>query len=327
MHFEKVVNQNNRNERKDRMKATQLREFLEVKVVAGVIIQGGSEFLDLDASGYLVIRQCEPPKGFHIVIATEKNGRTLIVQKDVSRAGGGYVSPALSALTGVFPDGFPAIVMRDPIRVLCQGKNVWTNWHGKPGEMTNRVDCFYLAKDGTFGLYQVGVYTHDDGLTYRLHGEWRWLGKLYRASGNRLAAKPEGTKWGSFKGGSSNRDQIFTNPKMVELVQSAHLPTWTGNDAELDPQLPEVPEGNFATVQFYIGSFAGQKGQGLVVLRDGTTAWVHTPDIVDLPPEADGVTRLWIGDIVSFEKKVYGWGSKVGGPPKLTGVKLVKRSW
>jgi len=213
-------------------------------------------------------------------------------------------------------------VMRDPIDVIRHGQNVWTGWH--KNQASNRVDVWTLEKDGKLSLFQAGIVTHDNGQTFVLHGEYRWKGQLF-AKGDGVVAKPEHPKWGSFNGGTSNRNQIFSNSEMLELVYSANsLQEWSGNDTELDPPLPEVPNG-LAVIQWYV-FFAGQTGQGIAIDQSGNTAWVHGKDVEGFDPSSPELP-LWRGDIISFTEAVENWGAKKSGPPKLTGVKLVKRDW
>jgi hypothetical protein len=316
------------------MKATQLREFKGIGV-AGALLVGGQELLEIDPNGYLAIPAGTQPKGFHLMVAVLKNGWTFVVQKAVGTEGGDYDSPALSEFRGFAP-GFKATIMRDPIDVIHAGQNTWTGWHKNAG--SNRVDVWCLGTDGKLDLYQIGIFTHDNGKSWRLHGEYRWRGQLYRTTSYALVAKPEHPKWGSLEGGTSRRTQIFQHPDFVALLKDAELPTWTGTNADIDPPLPEPTEPGTAVVQWYI-AFAGQTGQGPLNLHkqdwlEGRqynggvckTAWVHATDIEGLDPDADGETRLWRGDTISFEGMVENWGSKKGGPPKLTGVKLVKRA-
>lgn len=301
------------------MKKNQLREFPVAGVVAGVLLANGKDFLEVDDQGHLAIPAGVEPKGFHLVVAVRDNGRTFVAQKDVSTTGGGYASQALSQLAN-FAKGFCAVVMREPIEVVRAGVNVWTSWHA---QKPNRVDVWYLGEDGQLWLYQIGVFTHDDGKSWKLHGEFRWCGQLYVASNSQFVAKPDAPEWGPLEGGSSKRTQIFSHPEFVALLKSAKITLWMGTPEEADPPLPKkVPGPGYARVLWYI-SFASQKGAGVAELADGSMAWIQAADIVGLEPDEDGEIRLLRGDIVSFTGKVENWGSKKGGPPKLTGVRRV----
>lgn len=304
------------------MKESQLRQFPQAQVVACALLKGGQDFLEMDSQGFIQGISDPDPVGFHLVVAVRENGRTFVVQKAVGTEGGGYESRALAELKGFVP-GFKAICMRDPIEVIRAGQSVWTGWHLNQG--SNRVDCYYLAQNGTFGLFQVGIFTHDNGRSFRLHGEWRWRGMLYRTGAGLVGVPQEPrVKWGSFEGGTSKRTQIFEHPEFQALVKSAQIPEWKGLEAEVELELPKAPEGKYAVMQWYI-TFAGQTGQGPCTLHDGGSAWVHGIDIVGVPPDPDGVVRLWRGDIVSFTSKAP-FGKKPNGPPKLLGVRLVGRS-
>ena len=303
------------------MKASQLRHFPQAQVVAGAMLAGSedSEFLEMDPQGYIL--GLKNPAGFHLVAAVRELGRTFVVQKNVGTEGGSYENRALAEFKDFVP-GFKAVVMRDPIEVLRAGQNVWTGWH--KNQAINRLDCYHLTDHGMLILFQVGIYTHDNGKSFRLHGEPRWLGRLYK-SGNGLVGIPVNPKWGSFNGGSSNRNQIFQHPEFQALVKSAKLEEWKGSDVEIDPPLPTAPEGKYAVMQWYI-TFAGQTGQGPCTMHDGSIAWVHGIEIFGLVPDPDGEIRLWRGDIISYQGKAENWGHKKNGPPKLTGVRLVGRA-
>ena len=301
------------------MKKAQIRVFEEPGIVACALLAGGEDYMEIGEQGLLAVPSGVEPKGFHLVVAVKKDGRTFMVQKNVGLEGGSYHRHALSEVEN-FAMGFRAMVMRDPIEVVRAGSSVWTSWHQ---DRSNRVDCWCVGKDGKLGLFQVGIFTHDNGKTWKLHGEYRWRGQMYGA-GDKIVAKPEHPKWGSLEGGTSKRTQIFQHPEFVALMKGVELPAWNRSDLELDPPLPE-PGANEAVMQWYI-VFAGQTGQGPAYLVDGHNAWVHGTDIVGVKPDPDGETRLWRGDIVSFTGTAK-FGSKPNGPPKLTGVRLVKRDW
>lgn len=297
------------------MKASQLREFSDVGVIVGVMLQGSNDFLEIDEKGILAVPAGVEPTGFHLLLV-KPGSRTFFAQKHVGEEGGAYHRDAIRQFSGL---GLKAEIMRDPIEVVRVGKNVWTSWHQ---QKPNRVDCWQMDRDGHLGLFQIGVFTHDNGKTWKLHGEFRWKGRLYRA-GDKLVGLPDHPNWGSLEGGSSKRSQIFDHPEFVALLKTSRLSQWRGSEGDLNPQLPQVPGPGHAVVQWYI-TFAGQSGMGPVNLHmsDGKTGWIHGCDIQGLEPDSDGEIRLWPGDVVTFEKLVYGWGSKKDGPPKLIGVRL-----
>jgi len=303
------------------MNATQMRLFSEPDIAASVLLAGGDDFLQVDESGVLTIPQGAEVEGFHLVVAVGEVSRTFVVQKDVGTTGGDYTSEALSRYN--FGKGFRAVIMRDPIEVIHAGGNIWTGWHKNAA--SNRVDCWHLGKAGKLDLFQVGVLTHDNGKTFRLHGEYRWRGQLYQMNGM-LVGRPAHAKWGSLEGGTSKRTQIFDHPDFSALLDDVkRLPTWDGDESELDPPLPGVPEGDFAVIDWFI-SCAGQTGQGIAKSKDGNPAWVHGCDVAGFDPN-NVEPLLWHGDIVSYTDVVQNWGAKKNGPPKLAGVKLVKRDW
>ena len=307
-------------ERKHRMNMNQLRFFEEPGIVASAILVGGNDYLTVGENGMLNIPEGVKPEGFYLMVSVEKDGRTFVVQKDVGTEGGAYSSNALSGFG--FGKDFNAIIMRDPIEVIRAENNVWTGWHKK--QASNRVDCWRLGEDGKLDLFQVGILTHDNGQTWHLYGEYRWRGKLFW-DGEEFYGVPEHPKWGSLEGGTSKRTQIFDHSEFIRLLQSTHAEALTKWDNDVNPPLPEVPDGQFAVVDWFIAC-AGQTGQGIVKNKKGASAWVHGIDIEGFNPNSLE-PPLWHGDIISYEKTVLNWGAKKDSPPKLTGVKLVKRGW
>ena len=304
------------------MKKSQLREFAEPGIIACVLPYEGEEYLELNERGVLLMPAGVEPKGFHLLVAVREDGRTFVVQKDVGHEGGDYSSGALSELSG-FVKGFRATIMRDPIEVIRHGQNTWTGWH--KNQASNRVDCWHIDLYGALDLFQVGIVTHDNGATYVLHGEYRWRGQLCECvEGSTMVGLPRHKKWGSLEGGSSNRTQIFGHPEFKALMKYVDVLPKCGSGL-IDPPLPKVPGSGLGVVDWFV-FFAGQTGQGIVKSQDGWPAWVHGIDVEGFDP-ASSEPPLWRGDIISFEEAVKNWGAKKNGPPKLTGVKLVKRDW
>jgi len=304
------------------MKKEQMMVFPSANIVAWASLVGGDDVLKVNEQGLLVVPEGVEPTGFNLTVAVKEDDRTFIVQKNVGTTGGDYSSRALSELKG-FAKGWKATVMVDPIEVIRAGGNVWTGWH--KNQASNRVDCWHLGKDGKLDLFQIAILTHNNGKTWHLVGEYRWRGQLYQMGGE-LVGLPEISKWGSLEGGTSKRTQIFGHPDFTFLLKDVkRLMTWDGAESEVNPPLPEVPEGQFAVVDWFI-PLAGQTGQGIVLDQNGKSAWVHGLDIEGFNPTSFE-PLLWHGDIISYTGVVMNWGSKKNGPPKLTGVKLVKRAW
>jgi hypothetical protein len=284
--------------------------------MASALLVGDEDCLEVSEQGLLAIPQGVQPKGFHLVVAVKKNSRTFVVQKNVGTEGGDYNSLALSSVAA-FAQGYEATVMRDPIDVLRAGENVWTGWHKNAA--SNRVDCWHLGKDGELWLFQVGIFTHDNGKSFYLHGEFRWAGQLYQMNGT-LVGLPESKKYGSLEGGTSKRTQIFTHPAFILLLDDIKaLPTWDGDEDEVNPPLPRVTPGQLA-VDWFI-QFAGQTGQGIAKDHNGKPVWIHGLDVEGFNPNSTE-PLLWHGDVVSAEN-VVAWGHKAGGPPKALGVRMV----
>ena len=302
-----------------------MREFPEAGLLAGAFLVGSKTLLQVSDNGYLQIPEGVKPTGFHLLVACDVQDQTLLVQKNVSEKGGAYDSSALSVPP--LPKGFRGMIMSSPIQVLYEGENVRTAWHA---DTTNRMDSFHFDPvSGFFGLYQTGIFTHDDGLSFRLFGEWRWKGKLYKL-GDGFVAVPESLRWGSFDGGSSKRNQIFDEPGFADLLSDAELEEWDGPADQVEPPLPKVTTEGHAVVDWFI-TFASRQGAGIAKLPDGSVAWVQAHDIAEggLDRE-DGELQFHRGDEISYEKLDKNWGEKSrrrNGPPKLNGVRLVNRPY
>lgn len=251
------------------------------------------------------------PQVFHLVVLVPETVRVTIAQKDVGTTLGEYTSL-------IQKEGYGGHVLyrpTHPIQVKRVGKNVWTSWHQ---ENPNRVDCWHLGENGELQLFQIGVITHDDGETFRILGEPRWKGQLFQ-SATGYAPKAEDPKWGPL---GPSRYPIFVDPGFQWLLSGARLPLWEGRNEEIDLPLSKVPPGKFARISWYV-SFGGQSGQGIAILADGSSAWVHGSDIQE-DPDPDGIKRLYHNELVSFVGEPRQWGTKKDAPPKLVEVRRVR---
>lgn len=279
-----------------------------------VLLEGKPDYLDIQDQGILSIPDGLKPSGFNLVLLVPDE-RFVIVQKNVGHKGGAYHQYALSQNTNN-GNGVQTWILYDPIQVMRVGGNVWTAWHQ---QKPNRVDVWRLEKDGLLELVQVGIITHDDGTTFRILGEPRWRGKLFRSNGLGYVGKPENQKWGPLSP-KGTRDGIFGNAEFQRLCDTATIPEWNGSNDELEIPLLPVPGPGLARVEWYI-PFAGQTGQGIAILQDGSPAWVHGANI-QKDPDPDGIKRLWRNDLISYTGMPEKWGTKKGSPPKIVGVRL-----
>lgn len=301
----------------------QVQLFENPGIGAGVFLPGkkrADSSLEIGEHGILAIPKGLQPAGFHLVIYVPKQARLVIVQKNIGQDKGGYFRHALAQLGTTETDDLITWAMYDPIQVMRQGSNVWTSWHS---EKPNRVDCWMLGEDGQAGLFQVGVITHDDGQTFRLLGERRWQGQVFKTANGELVARPNEPKWGALGWNKEeSRAAIREHPDFQALLASANLSPWNGSPKELYPPLGLVPPGNFARVDWYI-PFAGQKGQGIAKDQAGNPLWVLGQDLL-VEPDTDGIKRVFHGDLVSFTGIHQNWGTKREGPPKLLRVQKVQ---
>lgn len=285
------------------------QDFFGVK--AQVFLPGRQGALQVGEHGILEIPGEVTPRFFHLVVLVPREARVTFAQKDVGTELGEYDS--LIQKEG--RNGHVLYRPAHPIEVKRVGKNVWTSWHQ---QNPNRVDCWYLGETGELQLFQIGVITHDDGKTFRLLGEPRWGGQLFRSSTGYIP-KPGKLKWGPL---GTSRYPIFVDHGFQWLLSGATLPTWNGRAEEVDLPLSEIPPGNHARVDWYV-PFAGQTGQGIAKLRNGGSAWVHGSDVQE-DPDPDGIKRVFHNELVSFEGEPQQWGTKKDAPPKLVGVRRVR---
>jgi len=285
-------------------------EFGEVSVVASVMLVGVDGYLSIGEKGVLKIPAGAQVDAFHTMLMTAKDAAVTINQRNLEKLHGEYGISGLSTVK--FADGFNTTLLREPVPVMRKGKNAWTDW-GK-----NKADIWFVLKDGTVVLVQVGIVTHDDGKTFRIIGVCRWKGQLFIRDGN-IVGKPDSPLYGAFDA----RRAILSEPGFRALLDNAKLAKWKGNNDELYPVLPEPPEQGFATVQWWNGEFFGQKGGGPVNLHpdDGKAGWLFADQISGIDPDSDGIVRLHIGDVIRFsglvrEKQV-----------KITGATLVQRMY
>lgn len=274
-------------------------------LMAKVRLVDSEDYLSVDENGVITIPKGVEPKGFKLQVFSPKDLNVVILQKEVGRENGGYHT---AVYRGEDMGDYRVWNMARPIRVMRKGRNVWTLWHT---DCPNRLDCWFVHEDGQLELFQIGVATHDDGRTFRLLGERIWEGRLYRVNDGSLVGKPHHPSWGPFL---DSRRTLFDDPIFCRLLKGIRVYSWDGQEDALNPKLDPVPEGKFARVQWYI-PFAGQKGQGIALLADGSTAWVHGADL-RIEPDQDGVKRLRRNTLLKFKEAVV-WGDK-SGPPKLT---------
>ncbi|MDO8424441.1 MAG: hypothetical protein Q7S70_00695 [bacterium] len=282
-------------------------------VTASVVLlnKGRQQILEIGENGVLTIPVGVTPNAFSLLLHTEET-RVVFAQKNVGEDKGGY--------NDLFPEGIvEGQIFSPPIQVMRAGENVWTSWHQ---EKTNRMDCWLVGIEGCLELFQIGVITHDDGQTFRLLGESRWQGQIFRdPASDELVAKPDKPKWGplGWNPGES-RAGIRENPDFQDLLANAAIPIWEGTPEELNPPLSPIPDGTFARIDWYV-PFAGQKGQGIAKDQKGNSYWIHGQDVA-VPPDADGIRRLYHNDLISYILVHQNWGTKTG-PAKLLGVKKV----
>lgn len=294
------------------------RFFDELNLGASVFLNGTNRHLEVTDDGIIQIPSGVRPNQFKLTLLVAKHDRMIINQKEVSEEQGEYHGVVR---TGRSNGDFNQYTMKLPIQVKRarsvdgSGEIVWVNWHGKTGEKPNRVDCWQVAKDGEIRLFQVGVLTHDNGQTFRLHGEDRYRGRLY-LYGNDYVVAPRAEDrdvWGPF----TTWKDILNYPRFKTFAQTAHLSQWEGSPDELEPKLQTVSDPGMAVVKFYI-PFGGMNGFGYAIVG-GKDMAILGSDILD-SEEEDGVKRLRRGDIVSFNGEgVYGDRSA----PKLLNVSKV----
>lgn len=280
------------------------RYFEALNIGASVFLVGTNRQLEVSENGVLTIPEGVTPNAFKLTLLVPQGGRIFINQKEVGQEQGGYQG---AVRTGRTQGDFTKYTMLKPIQIKrarnreTGGEIAWTNWHGKPGEKPNRVDCWQILQDGEVRLFQVGVITHDNGGTYRIHGEDRYRGQLFLSNsadaGYVVAPRSQDRDvWGSFAAWQS----ILNYSRFRELAKSANLSQWAGKSEELEPPLRQVTTPKFAVVKFFI-PFGGFGGWGIAI-RGGQEVAILGTEILD-PVEEDGVKRLRRNDVISYEEE------------------------
>lgn len=292
------------------------RFFEELNLGATVFLNGTNRHLEVTDDGIIQIPNGVIPHQFKLTLLVA-NDQMCINQKEVCEERGGYFSVVR---TGRMNGDFRHLTMRIPIQVKRargeDGEIVWVNWHGKPGENPNRVDCWEIGKDGEIRLFQVGVITHDNGQTFRLHGEDRYRGQLYLDKHGNYVVAPRAKDrqvWGPF----STWKGILNYPRFKALAQTATLSQWNGTPDELEPKLQMVNDPGLAVVKFFI-PFGGMNGFGYAIVNGNDVAILGS-DILD-SEEEDGVKRLRRNDVISYRGEGI-FGDKKA--PKLLNIRKV----
>jgi len=284
-------------------------------IMTSVILLGKDRVkLGIGQDGVLDIPRDVTPNAFSLILLIPEKLKCLVAQKNVGEEKGGYHQHALVDLGNLV--GYKTVVMRNPIQVLRKGQKTWTAWHQ---EEPNRLDCWIIGPNGRLDLFQVGVVTHDNGRSFKLIGDYRWMGQLFDKNRSSIVGKPLSPIWGGFE----NRKQILDLPEFKKLLNGTGnlLLPWSGKENELNPPLSRPKGPGLATVDWY-NPFAGQTGQGIVLLHDGSNAWLHGIDILS-QTDPDGVKRLWRGQSLQYVAIIQNWGSKKDGPPKISGAKKI----
>jgi hypothetical protein len=271
-------------------------------IIANVAVMGNhGDYLpvDFNTDGSLAIPDNLSPRIFLLTILVPAELNPILTQRNLSRLEGEYHSRFIKNLGNIMD--FQVAVL--PINVTRSGRNTWTSF---TKESPNNMDCWLCGPRNAISMFKVGLITHDDGKTYRVIGETRWAGDLF-IDNAQIVGKPSNSMWGSF----GVRDTILNHPEFQDFIKKARLPMWQGKPEELEPPLPEVPEGDYGVVKFF-HPMMGQKGQALVVIH-GDEAWLFGNNL-DRSPDADGVKRLQRGDVITYQAIKHPLERKNGKP-------------
>jgi hypothetical protein len=259
-------------------------------VIVNVAVMGnGNSYLPVDFNGgsSLIIPGNIVPRTFLMTVLVPVELRPILTQRDLSREEGDYHNKFIKSLGNIL--NYRMAVL--PIQVTRMGRNTWTSWKE---ENPNNLDIWLCGPGNSVEMFKVGLVTHDDGQTYRVIGETRWAGGLFRDAG-KIVGKPNNSVWGAFR----VRDNILDHQEFKIFLSKTQIPAWKGKPEELNPPLTEVPEGNYGVVKFN-HPMMGQKGQALIVLAGGKEAWLFLNNL-DKSPDADGVKRLQRGDVIAYQ--------------------------
>ena len=189
--------------------------------------------------------------------------------------------------------------MGDHMRVYPKkGGIFYTVWQAV---VPNRIDFWFLFREGLCKLFQVGIIARGqtDGreLHYRLLGELRGEWQLAHDPQGKVVGIPTNPVWGPF----DVRRTILKDGDFQNLLQKAELPSWVGSEEELDPPLRLPSEPNRGTMNWW-SPFSGMRGQGPIA-PENSHVWVCGED-AEVEPDPDGILRLPRGTIVSYEGSI-----------------------
>lgn len=129
---------------------------------------------------------------------------------------------------------------------------VWTDPMSKKFGGPNRVDVWFIGLNGSVNLHCAYLVTLDDGVTFRLVGQDRWVGDVYRRKpGTKHVLRSEDKRVAEVYNRSSEvrdmldryvfvpgdhsenfeaRMQILENPAFRQAVEAANVEVWDGDD-------------------------------------------------------------------------------------------------
>lgn len=275
--------------------------FPEYEIGAYVIpfIQGkaAENPIDLRSDGTINLptRECKMVTGFRLGGQVPKDAPVVIRHRNLRHIRQApYHSHALLSLTKgewkYWDTG------DTPLRVYRKEGISWTVWQTIA---PNRVDFWFLTSEGLTKLFQVGVIARGetDGreLHFRLLGELRGKWQLARDPEGKVVGIPTNPVWGAF----DVRRSILDDSEFEALLNRAHLPSWRGSEEELESPLT-LPSGPNQAIMEWWSPFTGRRGQGPIAPK-GSKTWICGEDVIDTPPDTEGILRLPRGTIVSYE--------------------------
>lgn len=259
--------------------------------------------------------------GFSLKILVPKAGGIIACQRDYAQ--NVYVSLAKSPEEAPEPD-LEWVQPRYWIEVL-ENKNwgLYTAWQADRENplTTNNVGLWEIDEKipGHVTFWKVGIVSPNGRDFYVIH-EKSWDGRLYSIEAAQVGY-PSDPRFGPFE----SRAAILKYKPFIEALPT--LPSRDATDLEQPLAFPEDP--SIIVVDWYNPFMGMGRGQGIVVLADGSSAWLRGQDIegiegldLDKPVHLARGTRLGVVPRPNGKVVV----NDMGKTPRIVGARLIAQA-
>lgn len=154
---------------------------------------------------------------------------------------------------------------------------LYTFWrdHEDP-RSSNNAAIWEIQDDGHVTMWEVGIFS-PNGRDFFITYDIRWDGQLYEAIFDWVVGIPSDPQYGPF----SVRESILVYEPFMKALPA--LPGCTGDEPDMSLTLPEGP--NEVVIDWWHVLMGMGRGQGIVLLHDGTSAWLRGQEVEGLDPD------------------------------------------